>query len=251
MTGSGTATDPRTASRAPLVLVPAYNERDCIAGVVAEIVDAVPGAVVLVVDDGSTDGTREAALEAGAEVLTLPFNLGVGGALRAGLRFALRHGYEVVVQVDGDGQHDPRDVPRLLARLDDADLVIGARFAGRGDYRVRGLRRSAMRLLATALSRVAGTILTDVTSGFRAFGPRAVVLLARTLPVEYLGDTVDAIVVASRAGLRVRQEPVAMRDRRGGRPSTSPLRATLYLARTVLALLLSVLRRDRALRAGA
>jgi hypothetical protein len=148
--------------------------------------------------------------------------------------------------VDGDGQHDPAEVRRLLAALDGGtDLVVGARFAGRGEYGVRGPRRWAMAMLAAALSRIAGTRLTDVTSGFRAFGPRAIRLFAEALPTEYLGDTVDAIVVGSRAGLRIRQEPVAMRARMGGRPSQSPVRATLYLVRALLALLLAAVRRDR------
>jgi glycosyltransferase involved in cell wall biosynthesis len=227
-----------------MVVIPAWEEQDCIAGVVEEARAALPDATVVVVDDGSRDATRQRALDAGATVLSLPFNLGVGGALRCGLRFARRTGHDVVVQVDGDGQHDPREVPALLAALAEADLVVGARFAGQGDYAVRGPRRWAMRGLAAVLSRTAGTTLTDVTSGFRAFGPRARDLLAETLPTEYLGDTVDALVVASRAGLRIRQQPVAMRPRQGGTPSQSPVRAGMYLVRAVLALCVAALRRE-------
>src|SRR5690606_24896104 len=119
--------------------------------VVREVRAAMPDALCLVVDDGSVDATAQVARDAGATVIELPFNLGVGGAMRAGFRFARDNGYAVVVQVDADGQHDPRDIPTLLARLDDADIVIGSRFAGAGDYDARGPRRWAMRVLARAV----------------------------------------------------------------------------------------------------
>lgn len=219
-----------------LVVIPAYNEADSIGLVLNEVAVSLPEADTVVVDDASSDGTRARALAAGASVLTLPFNLGVGGAVRAGFRFAVRHGYTQVLQIDGDGQHDPREARLLLAGLNEADLVIGARFAGRGDYAVRGPRRWAMQLLSVALSRTARTRLSDTTSGFRANGPRAVQLFAQHYPAEYLGDTVETIVLAARAGLRIRQVPVQMRERAGGRPSQTPWRATWYLLRACLAL---------------
>lgn len=226
-----------------LVVIPAFNEQECVAGVIAEVRAALPEATVVVVDDASTDSTRAAAEAAGALVMTLSINLGVGGAMRAGYRYALRFGYDAVLQVDGDGQHDPRDAPSLLAALAGADLVIGARFAGSGDYDARGPRRWAMRLLARTLSRTTGTQLTDTTSGYRACSRRTVELFARHYPAEYLGDTIEALVIASRAGLRVRQVPVHMRPRAGGRPSQSTVRAGLYLLRACLALTLARLRR--------
>src|SRR6478735_1653731 len=119
---------------------------------------------------------------AAADVLCLPFNLGVGGAMRAGFRFARDHGYDVVVQVDADGQHDSRYLPALVAGLDNADIMIGARFAGVGDYGVRGPRRWAMRVLASAIGSLAHRTLTDVTSGYKACGPAAVRLFAHTYP---------------------------------------------------------------------
>jgi glycosyltransferase involved in cell wall biosynthesis len=226
-----------------LVVVPAWNEAEAIGATLAELRAEVPEVDVLVVDDGSQDSTVEVARGAGAEVLSLPFNLGVGGAMRAGFLFAVRHGYETVVQVDADGQHHPGDVPALLCALDSADVVIGARFAGVGDYTVRGPRWWAMRLLAWSLSRQTGATLTDVTSGFRASGPRAVVLFAAAYPPEYLGDTVESLVIADRAGLSVAQVPVAMRERRAGSPSHSALRSSVYLARAVLVLVLALLHR--------
>lgn len=202
----------------------------------------LPGARCLVVDDGSSDNTAMVALDAGALVAVLPFNLGVGGAMRLGFKYALENGYDNVVQIDSDGQHDPAGVPALLARLDHADVVIGARFAGEGDYEVRGPRKLAMRVLATMLSRTAGTSLTDTTSGFKACGPRAVRLFAAEYPAEYLGDTIEALVIASRAGCVIQQVPVSMRPRAGGQPSHNPWKAATYLARVFLALGFALMR---------
>jgi glycosyltransferase involved in cell wall biosynthesis len=234
------------ASRAglrALAIVPALNERLSVGHVVADIRRHVPGMDVLVVDDGSSDGTGDVAGAAGAAVLTLPYNLGVGGAMRAGFKYALRAGYDVSVQVDADGQHDPATIPALLAMIDDADIVVGARFAGVGEYAVRGPRRLAMRLLAWILSRALSTTLTDATSGFRACNRRAMLLFARHYPVEYLGDTVEALLIASRAGMRVVQVPVVMRPRMHGTPTQGQLRATLYLTRAAMGLGLAYLRR--------
>ncbi len=227
-----------------LVVVPAWNEQETLANVIEELRSCVPAADVLVVDDGSTDRTAAVAWKAGALVLELPINLGVGGAMRAGYTYALRNGYDLAVQLDADGQHNPADVPHLLATLEaeHADVVIGARFAGVGTYTARGPRRWSMRLLSSVLSRVAGTELTDVTSGFKASGRRAIALFSSNYPAEYLGDTVESLVIASRAGLRIRQVGVAMRPRAGGQPSHSPLRAAVFLARAALALVIALSR---------
>lgn len=226
-----------------LVVLPAYNEAASVGRVVEEVRRLNPDADTLVIDDGSLDGTASVARSAGARVCRLPFNLGVGGAMRAGFRYALRHGYDVVVQVDADGQHDPACIPRLVDALDGADVVIGARFAGLGGYRVRGPRRWAMRLLAAVLSALAGQKLTDVTSGLRAADAKAVRVFAAHYPAEYLGDTVESLVIALRSGCRVTQVPVDMRVRCDGSPSQSSMSATLYLLRAVVALVLALLRR--------
>lgn len=226
-----------------LVVMPAWNEEHSVASTVRELRETRPDFDVLVVDDGSGDRTAAEAARAGAIVCRLPFNLGVGGAMRAGYRYALRHGYDVAVQVDADGQHDPAYVQRLVDRLTDADIVVGARFAGEGKYPVRGPRRWAMWLLAATLTRLASTRLTDVTSGFRAANSRAISVFATHYPAEYLGDTVESLVIALRTGCRVAQEPVAMRTRAGGSASQTPFRATLYLARAMVALALALVRR--------
>jgi glycosyltransferase involved in cell wall biosynthesis len=226
-----------------LVVIPAWNEAGVIGDTIAEVRAAQPGVDILVVDDGSGDGTAEVAVAAGALVARLPFNLGVGGAMRAGYRYALRSAYDVVVQIDADGQHDPRYLTELVAGLDEADVVVGARFAGEGSYQARGPRRWAMWLLAKVLSRLAGVRLTDVTSGFRAANRRAVTVFADHYPAEYLGDTVESLVIALRTGCTVRQLPVEMRPRTVGQASQSPLRATAYLARAMVALGLALVRR--------
>lgn len=203
-----------------LIVIPALNEEATVGLVAGRARSACPEATVLVVDDGSRDATGPVAAAAGAEVLRLPYNLGVGGAMRAGFRFAERTRCDVVVQVDGDGQHNPEDISSLVEalRIEGADIVVGARFAGAGQYLASGPRRWAMKLLAAVLSRLARTRLTDATSGFRAFGPRAIALYAHEYPSEYLGDTIEALVTGVRRGLVVRQVPVSMAHRAGVGP---------------------------------
>lgn len=235
-----------------LVIVPAWNEEATLPTVVAEIHDTVPGADVLVVNDGSTDRTAAVARATGANVLDLPINLGVGGAMRAGYKYAHRSGYDVAVQLDADGQHDPREITELVRRMREtsADLVIGARFAGRGSYQVRGPRKWSMKLLAAVLSRVTSTRLTDTTSGFKLVNARAIQLFAANYPAEYLGDTVEALVIAARAHLKVVQVGVEMRPRAGGAPSHSPIKAGIFLIRAFFALLVALSRPSEPLEAG-
>jgi glycosyltransferase involved in cell wall biosynthesis len=224
-----------------LIVMPALNEQGSVGAVIRELRSIVE-LDVLVVDDGSTDATSEEARAAGAMVVTLPFNIGVGGAMRTGFRYAVRQGYDGVVQVDADGQHDPRFVSELVDLLAAADVVVGSRFAGVEAYQVRGPRRWAMRLLARGVSRLANTKLNDVTSGFRGSGPRAIRLFAEEYPPEYLGDTVESLIIAHRAGLLITQHPVSMRPRTVGTPSQNTLRSTIYLLRAGLVLLLAAVR---------
>jgi glycosyltransferase involved in cell wall biosynthesis len=234
---------PAPSSPRVLAVVPALNERDSVGSVIRELRTLVPPPDVLVVDDGSGDDTADVAERAGAVVCRLPFNLGVGGAMRAGYRYAERGGYDVVVQVDADGQHDVSFVPGLLEALEGADVVIGSRFAGLGEYRVGGPRRWAMRLLARVLSFLAHEPLSDVTSGFRAVNRRGIRLFAEHYPSEYLGDTVESLVIAARTGCRVSEIPVTMRQRSSGRASQTTVRSMLYLARAIVALGLALCRR--------
>ncbi len=228
-----------------LVIVPAWNEEQNVGNTVEEILQADDRYDVVVVDDGSTDATAAVARSAGAIVLPLPFNLGVGGAMKTGYTYAQRHGYARAIQVDADGQHNPANIAEVLHGLDRADISIGARFADVGDYSVRGPRRWAMVFLASVVSRVTGAKLTDVTSGFRAANARAIAQYVRYYPAEYLGDTIDSLVAGAHAGLTVTQVPVAMRPRVHGRPSQGALGSTIYLFRSVFALGLALLRGRR------
>lgn len=230
-------------SRRVLVAVPAWNEAGSIESVIKQVRDLVPGAHVLVVDDGSTDATAALARQAGAEVASLPFNVGVGGAMRTAFLFAERNGFDAVVQVDADGQHDPTDLTRLIEGLDSADIVVGTRFHGESVYYVGGPRKWAMVLLSKTLSQMAKSQITDSTSGFRAAGPRAIDLFAKQYPAEYLGDTVGSLAIAIRNGLIIQETPVTMYYRAIGRPSKNALWSALYLGRASLALLVTVVQR--------
>jgi glycosyltransferase involved in cell wall biosynthesis len=225
-----------------LIIMPSWNEAEAIGATIRQVREAVPHHDILVVDDGSKDETARIAAEAGAAVVILPFNLGVGGAMRAGFNYALRHGYTRAIQVDADGQHDPHDIDRVLAGLEHADISIGARFAGRGNYTAKGPRRWAMNALAKVISGVAKTTLTDVTSGFRAANLRALHQYMEHFPAEYLGDTIDSLVVAIKSGCKVTQVPVEMKVRQAGTPSHSPWKATIYLARSGLVLCFALAR---------
>jgi glycosyltransferase involved in cell wall biosynthesis len=204
-----------------LILVPALDEEACIAGVVADVL--ATGRPCLVVDDGSTDRTAEIARAAGATVLSLPINLGVGGALRAGFRYATAHGFDCVVQIDADGQHDADHVDELLRALDDAggpwDMVVGSRFAGGGDHPMSRVRRWCIRLLSLVIARSGRVRISDPTSGFRAIRRPLLDAFAGDFPHHYLGDTFEAVLVAARRGYRITEVPVMMRERQGGRPS--------------------------------
>lgn len=226
-----------------LVIMPAWNEAESVGNTVREVLALRETYDVLVVNDGSQDNTAAVAGEAGAVVLDLPFNLGVGGAMRAGFKYAKRNGYDAVIQVDADGQHDPKEISRVLAALADADIAIGARFADRGTYKVTGPRRWAMVLLAKVISGLAHTRLTDVTSGFKAANRRGIDQFIDHDPAEYLGDTIDSLVVAIRSGCVITQVPVEMRARQGGTPSHNPLKSAIYLGRSVFALLFALTRR--------
>jgi glycosyltransferase involved in cell wall biosynthesis len=222
-----------------LVAIPAYNEAQTVAGVVRGVREHRPHDTIMVVDDGSRDATADEAASHDAKVVQLPFNTGVGAAMRTAFLYAARNDYDALVQVDADGQHDPVSIKSLLDGLDSASVVVGAR----GDsLPVRGPRKWAMVMLAKVLSRIVGEPLTDVTSGFRAADRRAIELYARDYPSEYLGDTVESLVVASRAGLAVAQVDVTMRPRQGGRASQGPIMASAYLMRAALALVVALSR---------
>lgn len=221
-----------------LLIVPAWNEAASLPATLAELREAAQsvGADIVVVDDGSTDATSQIALDAGVTVLTLPFNVGVGGALRTGFRYAAERGYAAAVQVDADGQHAATGIADLLAALerDQLAVAVGTRFAERQDgeeYQVSAVRGGAMRGLTWMLSALLDTTFTDPSSGFRAFDRRAITLFADRYPVEYLSDTVEALLIAGYEGLPVREVPVRMRPRQAGLPSNRNWRLVYHYLR--------------------
>jgi glycosyltransferase involved in cell wall biosynthesis len=220
-----------------LVVIPALNEADSIDRVVRAAIDVL-GATVVVIDDGSSDETHVRARDAGAVVVRHPFNLGVGAAVRTGLRYAVEWGHSPVLQLDGDGQHPAPQAKILLHRLEegDVDLVVGSRFAS--GYDVSFLRRQAMRLLSRMVTRRLGVRIADTTSGFRAFGPTAIRSLHDCYPSAYLSDTVEALLIAADKDLRVAEVDVQMALRETGRPSSGRVRSLAYLVRVLLVVLL-------------
>jgi len=219
-----------------VVIVPALNEERS----VGDVVTATRGLGydVCVVDDGSTDATAVHARAAGATVLSVPLNLGVGGALRCGFRWALANGYDAVVQLDADGQHDPHEVTELIGamREQNADMVVGSRFAeGAGAYDVHPARRFAMSLLARRAERATGTRVIDSTSGFRAIRRPLLDQFAANYPVEYLGDTVEALIEAGRAGAKIVEHPISASPRAHGSGSAGVLASIWYVARVLVA----------------
>ncbi len=235
--------DQRLAALRRVAIVPAHNEEACIADVVRGIRAFDPGLEVLVVDDGSHDRTPFRARAAGAHVVRLPFNLGIGGAVQTGFRYALEHGFEVAVRLDGDGQHDPEELSRLLEPIldDDADIVVGSRFAGPGAYRAPLARAIGIRLFARLVSLLVGRRVTDTTSGFQALNRRAITLFAGDYPHDY--PEVEATVMVFRHRLRLTEVPVAMRERAAGTSSISAAGSVYYMAKVLLALFVGLFRR--------
>ena len=227
-----------------LVAIPALNEEATITSVIRDVKSKIPHAHILVIDDGSTDNTRERARAEGAQVISLPFNLGVGGALRAAFKYALENKYDFLLQIDADGQHIASEASKLISKATDNSIVIGSRFLSRNyKYEVSFARNAAMRLLALITSKITRTKLTDVTSGFRITSRNVFHLFAKEYPRDYLGDTVESLVIAHRNGFKISEVPVNMNQRLHGIPSQNFLRSLWYLGRALLVIILTVLRK--------
>jgi glycosyltransferase involved in cell wall biosynthesis len=228
----------RSAALRCIALVPARNEERSVAGVVAEIKSFDPHFDVLVIDDGSTDRTAELAEDAGARVVRLPYNLGIGGAVQTGLQYARDHDFDVAVQVDGDAQHDAAEIPKILAPIIEgkADLVVGSRFLGEGEYEPPVTRLIGIRLLARLVSVLVRQRVTDTTSGFRASNRRAISLFATDYPHDYPE-------VVFRHRLKLVEVPVHMRLRGAGVSSITFRRSAYYMLKVLLALFVGLFRR--------
>ena len=237
--------DPRLQALRRVAIVPALNEEHSVPRVIDELRAFDPGLDVVVVDDGSTDGTARVAAAKGARVLRLPFNLGIGGAVQTGFRFAFEHGYDLAVRVDGDGQHDASQLARIIEPVlrDEADIVVGSRFvSAEGGYRSSRSRRVGIRLLAAVVSRIVRQRVTDTTSGFQALNRRGIALFARDYPHDY--PEVEATVMVFRNRLRLAEAPVTMRERGGGRSSITAIHSVYYMIKVLLAIFVDLFRRD-------
>ena len=227
-----------------LAIVPAFNEAGMVGRVIRDIRKHAPDFDIVVVDDGSTDGTADIAAAHGAIVVRLPFNLGIGGAVQTGFQYAWRNGYEIAVRVDGDGQHDPSQLAKILAPVvaGEADIVVGSRFVGGEGYRSSRSRRAGIRILAWVVSLLVRQRVTDTTSGFQALNRHGIRLFAADYPHDY--PEVEATVMLFKHRLRLREVPVAMRERAGGRSSITALRSVYYMVKVLLATFVAVFRRN-------
>jgi glycosyltransferase involved in cell wall biosynthesis len=237
------APDARLAALRRIAIVPAYNEERNVGRVLDELRAFDPGLEIVVISDGSADRTPEVAAEHGAHVIRLPFNLGIGGAVQTGFRYAWENRYELAVRVDGDGQHDPAQLGRVLEPVlaGEADIVVGSRFVGDSEYRSSAPRRIGIRILAWVVSRIARQKVTDPTSGFQALDRRAIRLFAADYPHDY--PEVEGMVMVIRHRLRLVEVPVSMRAREHGRSSIGAFASVYYMAKVLLALFVGLFRR--------
>ena len=226
-----------------LVFLPAWNEAETVSKVILEIQSLLPDVDVLVIDDGSDDFTGREASAVGATVLRLPINIGVGGAIKCALRYASENSYSYLFQVDADGQHNPKYIINLLGQLDAGiDLVIGSRFGDIAEYPIGRIRRLTIRILAKLIQKFTHANISDPTSGFRGFSKNAIESLRIDFPTEYLGDTIECLLLAHHSGLKIAEIPVEMRARQGGEPSNGPMKSSGYLVRAVFAIIVSQIR---------
>ncbi|MFM8211752.1 MAG: glycosyltransferase family 2 protein [Actinomycetes bacterium] len=220
-----------------LIVIPAFNEELVLGKTLNELIKLIPVNQILVVSDGSTDKTSEIVKNLNINLLELPFNLGVGAAMRAGFEFALENGFSKVIQFDADLQHQPKYINEISEKLDLYDVVVGSRFANNNDYKVSFVRSIAMNLLKNSVSRHIGQNMTDVTSGFRGANKKAIEIFSEFYPSEYLADTVESLILAHDKGLTISEIGVTMQERQGGKPSQNLLRSSFYLFRSILVII--------------
>jgi glycosyltransferase involved in cell wall biosynthesis len=227
-----------------LVIVPALNEEAAIGGVVRDVARAMPGTPVLVIDDCSTDSTVSVARAAGARVLPLPHHLGLGGCVQAGCKLAYELGFEYVIRIDGDGQHDAHDIPRILDRLKNSgcEMVIGSRFVESNGLKTGMVRWWGIRFFRIVLRPILGKAVHDPTSGFVGVNRAALEVFSRSFPLEY--PEIEALVVLQRRRFRFEEVPVKMRPRTTGRSSITARKSFYYIAHVLLGVFVNILKFD-------
>lgn len=228
-----------------LVIIPAYNEEVSIGSVIGDVRKNVPEADIVVVNDGSRDATGSIAERLGAAVLHHPYNLGIGATMQTGYKYARLKGYGIAVQVDADGQH-PADQIRLLVKPlleKKADIVVGSRFLGGGDYRPSFARGAGMAIFSKVVSAIIGERVSDTTSGFRASGRRCIEFFCKQYPDDY--PEVEALVLLHKGGFSIIETPVKMSERAGGRSSITPMKSVYYMIKVLLAISIDLLKKTR------
>lgn len=226
-----------------LIIVPAYNEEENISGVIHDLMEHVPDADILVVNDGSIDRTEAVAKRHGVRVLSLPYNLGIGGAMQAGFRYARQHNYDIAVQFDGDGQHKASEIKKLITPIErgSIDVVIGSRFLDEKDYKSPFFRKMGISFFSSLLSLILGMKVTDTTSGFRAINKKVINFFADVYPDDY--PEVEALVLLHREGFKIKEVSSAMKQRTAGRSSITPIRSVYYMIKVLLAVLIDLIKR--------
>ncbi|MCD6417205.1 glycosyltransferase family 2 protein [bacterium] len=226
-----------------IAVIPAYNEESTIEKVVGEVKASVSGIDVVVVDDGSSDDTYHCALKSGAKVVRHPFNMGIGATVQTGFKFAAKRNYDVAIQVDGDGQHNPSYIPEMLKILknSDADVVGGSRFLEKKGFQSSLLRRMGIKFFELIFKILVGIDVTDCTSGFRAFGKDALYFVAKNYPEDY--PEPEAVILLKKAGFKFVEIPVVMRERQGGSTSIKGFKPFHYMVKVTLALLMNIIRK--------
>jgi glycosyltransferase involved in cell wall biosynthesis len=225
-----------------LAIIPALNEQESIAQVIANIRAQTPSADIVVVNDGSSDETGQIAAQEGAFVLHMPYNVGIGASVQTGFMFADLQGYDIVIRNDGDGQHASEDIPAMMRALREngADIVIGSRYIEDRGYNGSPMRRLGSLILARLISAIIGERVTDPTSGFFVCNRRAIKLCAQIYPHDY--PEPESIVILHRAGLKLHEMPVTMQPRMGGQSSITPIRSGYYMVKVILAILVGLMR---------
>jgi len=225
-----------------LIVIPAFNEEGAIGQVVREIRETMPGVPVVVIDDCSADATPVLARAAGAEVMSLPHHLGLGGAVQAGYRLAFELGFEFVIRVDGDGQHDPRDIPKILdaLRTTSCQMVIGSRFVNGAEQHSSLARGLGIRLFRLVLRPILGKQVRDPTSGFVGVNRQALQVFSKSFPLEY--PEIETLVVLQRKAFRFVEVPCRMRRRMAGRSTITAVRSLYYIVHVLLGVFVNVLK---------
>lgn len=226
-----------------LIIIPAFNEEASIEGVVSLIREHAPWADIVVVNDGSTDRTGAIAERLGATVLNHIYNLGIGATMQTGYKYALQRGYDIAVQVDGDGQHPADQIIDIVRPVAEgrADIVVGSRFLGAGEYRPSMARSAGMAFFSRLVSAIIRERVTDTTSGFRAAGRNCIEFFSSRYPDDY--PEVEALVLLHKKGFRIMEVPVTMAERAGGRSSITPMKSVYYMAKVFLAILVDLIKR--------